>query len=75
MIYQIKRFIKIAKLYNMITMNETTAKIEKSSKSHTGILYLPSNLMLDSAFPFSVPSRVKVRIEGNQLIVENLDRN
>ena len=54
-------------------MIEGTTKIEKSSKSSTGILYLPSRLMLDSAFPFIVPSRVKVRIEGDKLIVERLN--
>ncbi len=57
-------------LQNMI---EGTTKIEKSSKSSTGILYLPSHLMLDSAFPFHIPSRVKVRINGDKLIVEKID--
>jgi hypothetical protein len=55
-------------------MIEATAKIEKSSKSSTGILYLPSHLMTDSAFPFPVPSRVKVRIEGDKLIVERFGK-
>ncbi len=54
-------------------MIQGTAKIEKSSKSSTGILYLPSHVMLDSAFPFPVPSRVKVRIDGDKLIIESLD--
>jgi hypothetical protein len=55
-------------------MLETIAKIEKSSKSSTGILYLPSHLMTDSAFPFPVPSRVKVRIDGEKLIVEKINK-
>ena len=55
-------------------MLESIGKIDKSSKSNSGILYLPSHLMLDSAFPFLVPSRVKVRIDGDKLIVEKIEK-
>jgi hypothetical protein len=54
-------------------MRKGTGKLDKASKSNSGILYLPSQVMLDSAFPFYVPSRVKVRIDGDKLIIESLD--
>ena len=52
-------------------MNKAEGKLRKSSKGNTGLLFLPSHLMLDSTFPFKdIPLMVKIRIEGNKLIIE-----
>ena len=53
-------------------MREGSWKITFSAKGKSGILYIPSNLMVDSAFPFPVPSRIRVRIEDNRLIIEKI---
>ena len=36
----------------------------------TAILILPSKLVTDSAFPFDLPARVRVSIEGNKVVIE-----
>jgi hypothetical protein len=51
-------------------MREATGKLTYGPKSRTGILYIPSDLMVDSAFPFQVPAQLKVRIEGDKLIIQ-----
>jgi hypothetical protein len=35
-------------------------------------LYLPKGVATDSAFPFKVGERLKVRIEGDRLVVERI---
>ena len=51
-------------------MREAIGKLTCGPKSRTGILYIPSDLMVDSAFPFKAPTKLKVRIDGERLIVE-----
>jgi hypothetical protein len=51
---------------------EADAKIITNPRGKTGILYIPSDVMVDSAFPFAVPARVHVKIEGDKLIVEKV---
>jgi hypothetical protein len=51
-------------------MREAIGKLTYGPKSRTGILYIPSDLMVDSAFPFQVPVNLKVRIEGDSLIIK-----
>ncbi|MDR0797605.1 MAG: hypothetical protein LBE70_02640 [Nitrososphaerota archaeon] len=50
-------------------MRDAIGKLVDGPKSRTGILYIPSNLMIDSAFPFQAPTQVKITIEGDKLIV------
>ena len=59
-------------LYMMMFMREMIGKLTKSDKSATGILYIPADLMVDSAFPFKPPESVKVRIDGERLIIEKV---
>ncbi len=54
-------------------MRESTGKLTYGPKSRTGVLYIPSEVMIDSAFPFKAPINVKVRIDGERLIVEKAD--
>ena len=54
-------------------MREAIGKLTYGPKSRTGILYIPSDLMVDSAFPFQAPVSVKVKIEGNKLSIERID--
>jgi hypothetical protein len=53
-------------------MKEAIGKLTLGPKSRTGILYIPSDLMVDSAFPFQVPAQVSVRLEGDTLIVKKV---
>ncbi len=43
-------------------MREASGKINFAAKGHTGILTIPADIMVDSAFPFKVPSRVRIII-------------
>ncbi len=56
-------------------MREAIGKLAYGPKSRTGILYIPSDLMIDSTFPFQPPANLKVRIEGQRLIVEKVEQN
>jgi len=49
---------------------EATGKFTLSPKGKTGVLYVPADLVKDSAFPLKAGEKVKIRIEGNKLIVE-----
>lgn len=51
-------------------MREAIGKLTYGPKSRTGILYIPSDMMVDSAFPFQVPVQLRVRIEGETIILE-----
>jgi hypothetical protein len=50
-------------------MKEAKGKLVRGPNSQTGVLYIPSNLMVDSAFPFKVPTELKVTIDGDKLII------
>jgi len=52
-----------------------TGKITQAAKGNrTGVLYIPSNLMTDSAFPFELPSSVKITIlDDGKLLVEKIN--
>jgi len=54
----------------VMRMREGVGKLTVGDKSKTGILYIPADLMVDSAFPFKAPVRVKIRIENERLIIE-----
>lgn len=57
----------------MITMvKEDIGKYHIPKRSRTGIIYVPSDLAIDSAFPFKDGDRVKIRIDGKRLIVEKV---
>ena len=51
---------------------EADGKITFNPRGKTGILYIPSSLTIDSAFPLDIPSRVHIKIEGDKLIVEKV---
>ena len=53
-------------------MREASGKINFAAKGHTGILTIPADIMVDSAFPFKVPSRVRVIIRENRLVIEEI---
>jgi hypothetical protein len=53
-------------------MREAIGKLKIADKSRTGILYIPSDLMVDSTLPFKPPEKVIVRIEDQRLIIEKL---
>ena len=51
-------------------MIEGVGKISFASRSKTAILYIPSDITKDSAFPFENGENVRIRIENQKLIVE-----
>ena len=51
---------------------EAEGKLTSNPRGRTGILYIPSSIMIDSAFPFPVPSRVRVKIEDGKLVIEKV---
>lgn len=53
-------------------MREANGKLTFGPRSRTGVLYIPSGLMVDSTFPFQPPVNVKVRIDEGRLIVEKV---
>jgi hypothetical protein len=54
-------------------MREAIGKLTHGPKSRTGILYIPSDLMVDSTFPFQAPVSLKIRIDGVRLIMEKVE--
>jgi hypothetical protein len=54
-------------------MIESTTKLIIAPNSRTGLLYIPADLMIDSRFPFQAPLTVKIRISGEQLIIEKAE--
>ena len=54
-------------------MREGVGKLTYGPKSRTGILYIPSDLMVDSAFPFQAPINVKISIKDEKLIIEQIE--
>jgi hypothetical protein len=54
----------------MRKMREGYGTLRFSPKGSTGILFIPSHVMLDSAFPFKPPLKVKITIVEDKLVVE-----
>jgi hypothetical protein len=52
------------------TVKEGEGRFQYASKGMTGIVYIPSDLVKDSTFPFQENEQVNIRIEGKRLIVE-----
>lgn len=50
-------------------VKEAVGRFKPAPKSRTGIIYVPSLLAMDSAFPFRA-CKVSIRIDGERLIVE-----
>lgn len=48
---------------------ETKGTFKKEKKGSTGVLWIPADLVKDSAFPLK-PGSVKIKIEGKRLVVE-----
>ena len=52
-----------------VLVNETDTRIAKVGSRHT--IYLKKEFVEDSAFPFKPDQPLKVKIEGNKLIVSH----
>ena len=55
-------------------MKEKISKIVRTKGGNTGIVIIPADIVKDSAFPFNLPAVVKVRIEGQRLIIEKVEK-
>lgn len=51
-------------------MLESTGRITKQPRSRTGVIWVPAELMIQEAFPFTVPCPVKITIDKKRLLVE-----
>ena len=51
-------------------MKEMLGRISYVKGVKAALIYVSADLTKDSAFPFKIPCRVKVRIDGECLIVE-----
>jgi len=54
-------------------MREQIGSIQPTN-ARTVLLVIPALVAQDSAFPFAIHEKVKVRIEDNRLIVEKVTR-
>jgi hypothetical protein len=54
-------------------MLQATGKFQRASKSQTGIIFIPADIVVDSCFPFKDPSKVRIRIDGARLIVDKAE--
>ena len=52
------------------TMREKISNIWISRKSASALAVIPSDIVKDSTFPFKLPCRVNIRIDGKRLILE-----
>jgi len=53
-------------------MLKKISRIAHIKGQQTALVTVPADLVKDSAFPFKVPSRVLVSIDGERLIVEKV---
>jgi len=56
---------------NMVT--EARTKIQKAGSRHT--IYLRKDLVMDSSFPFKPKEPLLIKIEGERLVIEKLNRS
>jgi len=54
----------------MVTKNTGTFKL--SHKGKTGVLYIPADMVVDSAFPLK-EGKVEIEIRGKELIIRMLE--
>jgi hypothetical protein len=53
-------------------VKEAVGKYAPAKMSRTGVIYVPSLLAMDSAFPFRA-CKVNIRIDGQRLIIERVE--
>ena len=52
-------------------VKEAVGKYAPAKRSRTGVIYVPSLLAMDSAFPLKV-GKVNIRIDGKRLVIEEV---
>jgi hypothetical protein len=50
-------------------MQQAIGKFHKSQKSRTGLIFIPSDLTIDSTFPLKSPCNVLITISGSILTI------
>jgi hypothetical protein len=53
-------------------MREKISNIWVSKKSASALAVIPSDIVKDSTFPFKLPCKVNIRIDGERLILEEV---
>jgi len=53
-------------------VKEDKGRFRTASKGKTGIIYIPSDMVKDSAFPLQDGAFVKIKIEARKLIIEQM---
>jgi hypothetical protein len=57
----------------MISMTkEGSGSFRFPKRGRTGIIYVSSDLVIDSTFPFKEDESLRVKIEGNKLVIEKV---
>ncbi|MEM3700668.1 MAG: hypothetical protein QXL57_07380 [Candidatus Bathyarchaeia archaeon] len=51
-------------------VKEAIGTFKTPMRGRTGIIYVPADLVIDSTFPFKDGDSVKIRIDGERLIIE-----
>lgn len=51
-------------------VREDTGHFGAASRGKTGIIYVPADLVKDTAFPFGNGDSLIIRIDGERLIIE-----
>jgi hypothetical protein len=52
---------------------ETKTSISRVGKSGAAIVYIPSKIIADFLFPFELPSKVTVKVDGCKLIIASIE--
>lgn len=51
-------------------VKEAIGSFKIPMRGRTGVIYVPADLVIDSTFPFKKGDSVKIRIDGERLIIE-----
>lgn len=56
-------------------MEEKIGRIYYQKGTNAALIYVSADIVKDSTFPFNLPTRVNVRIDGERLIVEKVKKD
>ncbi len=59
----------------MAHMKEKEGRIYHAKGVKAAYIYVSADVVKDSQFPFRLPTRVNVRIDGNRLIIEQVKKD
>ena len=57
-------------MISMVKVGFGTFKFPK--RGRTGIIYVPSDIVIDSTFPFKADDALKIEIDGDKLVIQKV---